>query len=928
MLIPNKFNGYRFDGTRQAHISVGGGGGGGSQPAPAPSSQRVEQTTIPDYARPYVETMLGKTAALTDINQNPYQPYDEQRIAGFTPMQAQGFENVANQQVAGQVGEASNLASQVGQTAMGAFNQGQQLGQAAQGYGGLGADIGQQGQQLGVSGGGAYGQMGAGFGAAGVGLGQQAASLAPQANMFGQQGANFGAAGANLAPAAQNYGQTASNIGMGGLGYGNAGFGYGQRGVEAAEQGFGAGQRFEGMATDPRSQQAFMSPYMQNVVDYQKDQAIRDYGIASQGRNAQAVRSGAFGGSRQAVYEGEANRALMNQLAGIQATGTQKAFEDAQKQMQFGSQLGIQGLQAGYQGLQAGMQGADTGIRGLGTAIQGQQAGLQGLGQAGQLYGLGIQGAQAGLQGLQGAQDAYRTGLQGTAQGIQGAQTGLAGVDRQLAGTAQGLQGAQVGLQGVQGATAAGQYGLAGLGQAGQSAQLLGQLGANQFAQERDITNDMMRAGAVQQGQQQQGLDVAYQDFLKSQNYPYQQLAFQSDQLRGLPLSQSAANVYTAAPNVASQLGGLGTTAMGIYGMSGGFKANGGMVGKGYANGGLMAAKAYKDGGNISSLNVEQLTKMLENPRLDPMERAEIEQRIMLLTRMQSNPEAAGIMAPRQQVAGIDSIPTGDMVPEQMAGGGIVAFKEGGDTYQKFLEDQVRKSIENQMSGNAFAKSEAEKARLEQAIAARQERAPYEALAMAGLGTMSGTSQYGLTNHGLGATEGLKSYSRAKAADTADRQKMLEQQVLADKAEDARKSGLTGQMQSTLGQIYNKQATLEAAAARRAEAGSSKDERNLLRAAALIGSDPTIKSLQKQLENSGYQPGSPEYNYFEQRIAERQNQIYKTVGVTVPEVTPSNIAFPKPEEKPGLFDRIFGGDKKPAPSQNKVIPFNQLPAKG
>jgi hypothetical protein len=297
---------------------------------------------------------------------------------------------------------------------------------------------------------------------------------------------------------------------------------------------------------------------------------------------------------------------------------------------------------------------------------------------------------------------------------------------------------------------------------------------------------------------------------------------------------------------------------------------------------------------------------------------------------MQSNPEAAGIMAPRQQASGIDAIPTGNMVPEEMAGGGIVAFKDGGkseETYQKFLEDQVRKSIQNQMSGDAFAKSEAEKARLEQAIAARQERATYEALMMAGLSTMAGSSPYALTNLGLGATEGLKSYSRSKAADTSDRQKMLEQQVFADKAEDARRSTLTGQMQSTLGQMYNKQAALEAAAARRAEAGAGKEDRNTQRAAALIGSDPVIKSLQKQLENSGYQPGSPEYNYFEQRIVERQNQIYKTVGVTVPEITPSNIAFPKPEEKPGFFDRMFPKNKS-APSQNKVVPFSQLPAKG
>jgi hypothetical protein len=618
MLIPNKFNGYRFDGTRQAHISMGGGGGGGQ--APAPSSQRVEQTSIPDYARPYVEKMLGKTEALTDINQNPYQPYAGQRIAGFTPLQAQGFQNVANQQVAGQIGEGSNIASQVGQTAMGAFNQGQQLGQAAQGYGG--------------------------------------------------QGAGYGAIGA----------------GMSGMG-------------------FGAGQRYEQMATSPGATQNFMSPYMQNVVDFQKQQAIRDYGIASQGRNAQAVKSGAFGGSRQAVAEGEANRALMNQLGGIQATGTQQAFENAQKQMQFGADLGLRGLGAGYQGL-----------------------------------GLGIQGAQTGLQG-------------------------------------------------VQGAVGAGQYGLQGLGEARGAAQLLGQLGQAQFGQQRDITNDMMRAGAVQQGQQQQGLDVQYQDFTKAQNYPYQQLAFQSDMLRGLPMSQSSANIYTAPPSTASQIGGLGTTALGIYGMSGGFKANGGMVGKGYAEGGQIG---YADGGDISSLNIEQLTKMLENPRLDPMERAEIEQRILLLTRIQSNPEAAGIMAPRQQTAGIDSIPTGDMVPEQMAGGGIVAFSKGGlkrPEDEMDYREMIRKRLAAQETADPFTKSQEEVQAIRKEMAERKERAPYEALAMAGLGMMSGTSPYALSNVGLGGIEGLKSYGRSMTQDAADKKLLLQQQVEAEKSKYARDTG-------------------------------------------------------------------------------------------------------------------------------------------
>jgi hypothetical protein len=674
---------------------MGKGGGGGGQPAP--SSQTVTQTAIPEYARPYVETMLGKSEALTDINQNPYQTYGGQRIAEFNPTQQNAFQEAINRQAAGQLAPATGLA-------------------AASGMGSLGI------------------------------AGQMA----------------------------------------------------------------GAGQQYANQATNPFAQQAYMSPYIQNALQPQLQEMQRQYDITGLQERGRATGAGAFGGTRQALMQAENERnknMAMNQAIG---SGYQNAFQAAQQAQQFGANLGLQG----YQGA------------------------------------------------------------------------------------------------------------LSGLGQAGQAASTLGQLGQTQFGQESALNAERQKIGAVQQAQAQQGLDLGYQDFLKQKNYPYQQLAFMSDMLRGLPLSQQSQSIYSAPPSMGSQLGGLGMSALGIYGMSGGFKAKGGMVGKGHAEGGLLAAKRYKEGGyasggDIAMLNVKQLTDLLDNPSLSPLEVEMVQKRIMLLTRMGENPTTAEIMS---RGAGIDSIPTGDMVPEQMAGGGIVAFSKGGkseESYQQFLEDQVRKSIENQMSGDAFARSEAEKAKLEQAIAARQERAPYEALAMAGLGTLAGTSQYGLTNLGLGATEGLKSYSKSKAADTTDRQKMLEQQVIADRAEDARRSGLTGQMQTTLGQMYNRQAATAAAA-------GGKEDRATQRAAALIGSDPVIKSLTKQLENSGYQPGSPEYEYFEQRIVERQNQIYRTVGVTVPEVTPSTIPFPKPEEKPGFFSRMLGGSKPAAP-QNKVVPFNQLP---
>jgi hypothetical protein len=110
----------------------------------------------------------------------------------------------------------------------------------------------------------------------------------------------------------------------------------------------GAGANYASQATDPRATAAYMSPYMQNVVDYQKSQALRDYGIGQGMRKAQSVGQGAFGGNRQAIQESEAERSLGSQLQNIAATGSQNAFQNAQQAQQFGANLGLQGYnQAG-----------------------------------------------------------------------------------------------------------------------------------------------------------------------------------------------------------------------------------------------------------------------------------------------------------------------------------------------------------------------------------------------------------------------------------------------------------------------------------------------------------------------------------------------------------------------------------------------------
>jgi len=76
-----------------------------------PTSQNVTQTTIPEYAKPYVEKMLGKTEALTN---SEYQPYQGERIAGFTPLQQRSQQAVANLGPAQQLGTATQMAGIAG----------------------------------------------------------------------------------------------------------------------------------------------------------------------------------------------------------------------------------------------------------------------------------------------------------------------------------------------------------------------------------------------------------------------------------------------------------------------------------------------------------------------------------------------------------------------------------------------------------------------------------------------------------------------------------------------------------------------------------------------------------------------------------------------------------------------------------------------
>ena len=79
------------------------------------------QTTIPDYAKPYVENLLGAAQSYTDPSQNPYQQYMGERQAQFAPLQQMSYDNAAMMQGSPQLQDATAMAGSAG---LGALNTG------------------------------------------------------------------------------------------------------------------------------------------------------------------------------------------------------------------------------------------------------------------------------------------------------------------------------------------------------------------------------------------------------------------------------------------------------------------------------------------------------------------------------------------------------------------------------------------------------------------------------------------------------------------------------------------------------------------------------------------------------------------------------------------------------------------------------------
>jgi hypothetical protein len=303
----------------------------------------------------------------------------------------------------------------------------------------------------------------------------------------------------------------------------------------------------------------YMSPYAQQVMDVQKQEALRDFGKGLTSQNLGAARQGTYGGARNILANTEAQRNLQTQLGGIQAAGMQNAFQNAQQQFN-ASQAQQQAAQ------QANLQAAiGTQQFGAGQNLQAQQlnqAAQQGTSLANLQAMLGTQqlGAGQNLQSQLANQAAQQATGQTNLQALLGVQQLGAGqsLEAQRANQAAQLQAAQ------------------GFGQLGQTYGNLGQtygaLGTAQQASDIDRIKTQGAYGDLQRATQQQQLDSQYQDLMTKLNYPITNLETMNNLVRGVPLTKTGemGSQTTPPPSFASQLAGMGLSGLGLYNMFGG----------------------------------------------------------------------------------------------------------------------------------------------------------------------------------------------------------------------------------------------------------------------------------------------------------------------------------------------------------------------
>ena len=392
--------------------------------------------------------------------------------------------------------------------------------------------------------------------------------------------------------------------------------------AQGTEFEFGPARQFTGQEVAD-----YMDPYMQNVVDLQKREAIKDFDRQQSGRDASAVQAGAFGGSRQAVVQGMAEQNLQDRLSDIQQVGSQAAFDRAMQMFESdrSAQMDVEQRRADEAARVQGIDVGETGRTQAGTAAEMARTQAGRAAELARTQGIGldeaarIQAAEAAelarTQGVdvseaartQSARAAELARTQGisieeaariqNAEAAELARTQGISLDeaaRIQAGEAAELartQGIDVAEQGrvqagdaaenarVQAAREAQRYGTAGLygdlAGAGRGLLGLGELSRATGIQDAQLLETL---GGSMRAEDQARLDLAYQDFLRQQDYPMSQYERFAGILTGTPTGNLdvSRTTYGAFNPIQAALG-TGLSALGLYrGLGGGYGGFGG----------------------------------------------------------------------------------------------------------------------------------------------------------------------------------------------------------------------------------------------------------------------------------------------------------------------------------------------------------------
>lgn len=519
----------------------GGGGSSGGGGGSAPANQNYTTSNIAPWAQPGVESLISSamqniypnmtTNADGSISlgaQKGYVPFNasgtdaatqqamqsgQSMVAPSTALQNQSYAQAGNLQTPAQIADASNMAQQAGLQSLNA-----QYNPLTAGYNQV------QGAQAGIA-----------------QLGQSPQAQAAMANS------------AQLNPASTIQGSQFQ----------------GPQNVNAQQVSSGPSFTQQGMA------QQYMNPYIQASLNPQLQLLNQQYGQQAAQEQAGATRAGAFGGSREALMSGlnQQNQMLaQNQLV---SNAYNQAYQNAQNQYNTEAAAQLQANLANQQaGLQAGLANQNVGYN---TALQNAQMNQQAnLANQAALNQYGLQQGQfnqaANLANQQAQMQANLANQQyGSQYGLANLQAMNQGQQYNASNAQQAaLANQQAALQAQQANINQQQFGanyrMQGLNQANQAASNLGNLGGQQFATQQGIIGLQNQLGTQQQQNLQNALNYAANQYAQMQNAPLNQLGMVESLYTGAPQNMTQLQ-YQAPPSMISQLGGLGMTGLGAYGL-------------------------------------------------------------------------------------------------------------------------------------------------------------------------------------------------------------------------------------------------------------------------------------------------------------------------------------------------------------------------